>query len=231
MPLGFFVQCVPAAWCNGSALKGELRVSAMLGRRRSTGELDLFCSHMLARAGRWRNGILPRCVTAAVCTQLCGFGACLLCLFAVTCVVTPGLGIALATGTCHTSLWLVLGGKRVVVVANTRVCWCDSIGAKRKGAVSSSAPLVLIQWCNLLVFKQGFVQKSGIFGPGCPDGRSWCSWQGETCPFWLVAPLICQCSRSLMKQNCHSHRVPGRTLHLTCLEPSNQTAGERVYFV
>lgn len=107
--------------------------------------LDLLCSHMLARAGRWRNGSLPRCVTAAVCTQLCGFGACLLCLFAVTCVVTPGPGISLAIGTCLTSVWLVLVGKRVLVVVNTHVCWCDSIGAKRSGAVSFSAPLVLMQ--------------------------------------------------------------------------------------
>ena len=107
--------------------------------------LDLLCSHMLARAGRWRNGSLPRCVAAAVHTQLCGFAACLLCLFAVTHVVTPGLGVALAAGTCCASLWLVLGGKSVVVVVKARVCWRDGIGAKREGAVSSLAVLALLR--------------------------------------------------------------------------------------
>lgn len=37
-------------------------------------------------------------------TQLPGFGACLSCLFAVTAVVAPGSGVALAAGTCHASL-------------------------------------------------------------------------------------------------------------------------------
>lgn len=110
-------------------------------------ELDLLCSHRLARAGRWRNGSLPRCVWVRCCGSTypaMWVGACLLCLFAVTHVVTPGSGIALAAGTCCASLPLVLGGKRAVVVMNARVHRRDDIRVKTERAVSSLAAVALL---------------------------------------------------------------------------------------
>lgn len=148
------------------------------GKEEEHVELNLLCSHMLARAGRWRNGSLPRCVRVCCCSSTYPapwFGACLLCLFALTRVVTPGSGIVLAAGTCRASLQIALGRRRAVVVVNTRVCWRDGISTKREGAVPNSAAPVLLWQCNLCVFGQGFGQKSGIFGAGWPGGRSCCS--------------------------------------------------------
>lgn len=167
------------------------------------------------------------CAAAAVRTRLCGFGACLFCLFAVTRVVTPGSGVVLAAGTFRASLRLVLGGKRAVAVVNARVCWRDGIRARREGAVSS-----LLLWrCNLSVFREGFGQKSGICGAGWPGGRSCCSWQHGTSPCWLVVPLICQWSRSLIKQNrpCSQIAWMDSSLKMTGAKQSN-CWGKSLYF-
>lgn len=109
--------------------------------------LDLLCSHRLARIGRWRNGSLPRCVWVSCrgsTYPALWVGACLLYLFAVTHVVTPGSGIALAAGTCCASLPLVLDGKRAVVVMDAPVHQRDGIGAKRERAVYSLAAAALL---------------------------------------------------------------------------------------
>lgn len=85
-----------------------------------------------------------------------------------------------------------LGRRSVVEVVSTGVHRCDGIRAKMEGAVSSLAALALLWWCDLCVFRQGFGQKSSIFGDGWPGRRSCCSLQSGTDS--LVSPLICQWS-------------------------------------
>lgn len=66
--------------------------------------VDLLCSHMLARAGRWGTGGEPpkvcRCSSMYPALRVWCLPL-VFCLFAITRVVIPGSGVALAAGTCR----------------------------------------------------------------------------------------------------------------------------------
>lgn len=62
------------------------------------------------------------------------------------------------------------------------------------------------------------------FRSGCPSARSCCCQQLRTSPCWLVALLICQWSRSLIKQNQLCSQIVCLNSFLTWLKPVHHTA-------
>lgn len=203
MLFSLFLWCVPlvALWgseCNAG--KEEEHYPALF-------------SHA-SRTGRWRNGSLPRCVIAAVHTQVCGFGACFWCLFALLCS-SFCLRCSFTAGTCCMSLFSVAGARwrlwtRVyagVVASEQRWKGCFFLGC---------AGIVVVIW--FMCVQTRVWAEGGIFGDGWPGGRSCCSLQSGTNS--LVSPLKCQWSTGCLDK-------------LFILGQRQQSAcwGRRLYFV